>query len=351
MEIELNTRFLETLLQAVGPSGFEQAAAKVWRAEAEGFADRVWGDAAGNTYAQLNPGGSPRLMLAGHVDEIGVIVTHIDENGLVYLAGLGGWDPEVLVGQRVRFLGRSGQVLGVVGKKAIHLQKKEDREKAVRLEDLWVDIGTDSREATLERLEVGSVGVIDQPPRYLDGRRLVSRAIDDRIGAFVVLEALRHLAARGVEAEVTAVATVQEEMSFAGAMTSAFHLRPEQAIVVDVTHCTRQPGVEKKKAGQAELGKGADLSVGPYVHPELFARLRALAEAQGIPYTVSAHAARTATDADAVALSREGVPTAVISVPNRYMHSPSEMIDLGDVEAVVSLIVAYASSARPIAGR
>lgn len=351
MQVELDLSFLEELLSSVGPSGFEGEARKVWRSAAEAFADEVWEDTSGNVYAQINPGKSGRLMLDGHIDEIGLIVTDIDEKGWVYVQGLGGWDPQVLVGQRVRFRGKRGEVIGVVGRKAAHLLKEEDRKKAVRLEDLWVDLGADRREEVLADLEVGSVGVLDQPLKYLHGRRIVSKAIDNRIGAFVVLEALRHLRDAGAQVEITAVASTQEEVSGAGAMTAAFRLKPKQAIVVDVTHCTRVPGVEKKTAGQAELGKGPDLSVGPYLHPELVRRLRALAEREGIPYTVSVESSHTRTNADAIALSREGVPTAVVSVPNRYMHSPSEMVDLGDVEHAVRLIVGFGLELTEITGR
>ncbi len=351
MQVELDLSFLEELLSSVGPSGFEGQARKVWRAAAEAFADEVWEDTSGNVYAQINPGKPGRLMLDGHIDEIGLIVTDIDEKGWVYVQGLGGWDPQVLVGQRVRFLGKRGEVVGVVGRKAAHLLKEEDRKRAVRLEDLWVDLGADDREEVLADLEVGTVGVLDQPLKYLHGRRIVSKAIDNRIGAFVVLEALRHLRDAGAQVEVTAVASAQEEVSGAGAQAAAFRLKPKQAIVVDVTHCTRVPGVEKKTAGQAELGKGPDLSVGPYLHPEMVRRLRAVAEREGIPYTVSVESSHTRTNADAIALSREGVPTAVVSVPNRYMHSPSEMVDLGDVEHAVRLLVGYGLELREIAGR
>ncbi len=351
MQVELDLAFLEELLAAVGPSGFEGEARKVWKRAAEAFADEVWEDTNGNVFAQINPGKPGRLMLDGHLDEIGLIVTDIDEKGFVYVQGLGGWDPQVLVGQRVRFLGKKGEVLGVVGRKAAHLLEEEDRRKAVRIRDLWVDLGVDAREEALAYLEVGSVGVLDQPLRYLHGRRIVSKAIDNRIGAFAVLEALRHLRDAGAQVEVTAVASAQEEVSGAGAGTAAFRLKPRQAIVVDVTHCTRVPGVEKRVAGQAELGKGPDLSVGPYLHPELVRRLRAIAEREGIPYTTSVESGHTRTNADAVALTREGVPTAVVSVPNRYMHSPSEMIDLGDVERVVRLVALYGLELEEIRGR
>ncbi len=344
MKPELNLNFLEELLGAVGPSGFEDEAARVWVREAETFAEEVWRDAHGNSYARIRPGGGPRIMLAGHIDEIGLIVTHVSDEGFVYVEPLGGWDPQVLVGQRVRFLGRKGQVLGVVGRKPVHALEPDERGKAVKLKDVWIDVGAADKKEALEALEVGSVGVIDQPLRYLMGRRVVSRAIDNRIGAFVALEALRRAQELGGEAEVVAVATVQEEIGAWGARTAAFRLEPDTALVVDVTHCSKQPGVDPKQHGEVALGKGPSLAVGPYAHPGVLARLRALAAEHGIPYVLEAHGRWSGTDADEIAVTREGVPAAVVSVPNRYMHSPSEMIDLGDVEHTVELMARYAAA-------
>lgn len=344
MKPELNLNFLEELLGAVGPSGFEDEAARVWVREAETFAEEVWRDAHGNSYARIRTGGGPSIMLAGHIDEIGLIVTHVSDEGFVYVEPLGGWDPQVLVGQRVRFLGRKGQVLGVVGRKPIHALEPDERDKAVKLKDVWIDVGAVDKEEALEALEVGSVGVIDQPLRYLMGRRVVSRAIDNRIGAFVALEALRRVQELGGEAEVVAVATVQEEIGAWGARTAAFRLEPDTALVVDVTHCSRQPGVDAKQHGEVALGKGPSLAVGPYAHPGVLARLRALAAEHAIPYVLEAHGRGSGTDADEIAVTREGVPSAVVSVPNRYMHSPSEMIDLGDVEHTVELMARYAAA-------
>ena len=342
MDVQLNQEFLTALLQAVGPSGFEDDAAGVWMEEARTFADRVERDTHGNAYATINPGGSPRLLLAGHMDEIGLIVNHIDEKGYVYVKGLGGWDPQVLIGQRVRFKGLQGDVLGVVGRKAVHLLEENERKKAVKLKEIWIDIGAKDGEEAKQHLEVGSVGVIEQPVVRLLNGRLVSRAVDNRIGAFTVLEALRHMRASGVTAEVTAVATVQEEIGLKGAFTSAYRLNPDTALVVDVTHCTDQPGMDKKQMGESPLGSGANLTVGPQVHPKVLQRLRDLAKEHDVPYTLAASTRYTGTDTDAIFITREGIPAALLSIPNRYMHSPNEMIDLHDVEAVVKLMTLYA---------
>jgi len=336
--------FLKRLLDAPGPSGFETAAARVWRAEAEGFADAVDVDVAGNSSATLGSGG-PRVMLAGHVDEIGVMVTHVDEDGFLYIDGIGGWDPQVLVGQRIRFLTRKGPVVGVVGKKPIHLMKQEEKDKAIKLQELWVDVGAKDLDAATERgIRVGDPGVVDCTLVELGGGLIASRAADNRIGAFVVLEALRELAAgERPGAQVVAVATTQEEIGYhgGGARASAFALEPAVAIAVDLTFSSCAPGIEKKQVGDHKLGSGPVLSRGSAIHPLVFERLAETAEQEGIPFTIQASPRSTSTDADAIYLQRAGVATAVVSVPNRYMHSPNEVVALDDVDATVRLLAAF----------
>jgi putative aminopeptidase FrvX len=351
MTSERSYSFLERLLDAPGPSGFELPAARIWRAEAETVAERVDADVTGNSIATLNPGGSPRVMLAGHIDEIGLIVTHVDEDGYLYVDGIGGWDPQVLVGQRVRVLGAGGEVLGVIGKKPIHLMKGDEKEKASKLTDLWVDVGARNRADTGERgVRVGDPAVIDARMVRLANDRIASRAIDNRIGAYVVLEALRALAGRGdpLEAEVNAVATTQEEIGYqgGGARTSAYRLDPAVALVVDVTFATDAPGIEKKQTGEHKLGSGPVLGRGSVVHPLVFERLVEVAERESIPYTIQANARFSSTDADAIHLSRAGVATGIVSVPNRYMHSPNEIVALSDLDATARLLAAFVADLR-----
>jgi len=339
--------FLERLLDTPAPSGFEAPAARVWRAEARSFADRVAADVSGNSAAILNPDASPRIMLAGHIDEIGIMVTHIDDEGFLYFDGIGGWDPQVLVGQRVRLLGREGPVPAVVGKKPIHLIKGDEKEKASKLEDLWLDVGAAGRDAVQARgLRVGDPGVIDCGLTRLGADLIASRSIDNRIGAFVVLEALRLLHANRPAAQVAAVATSQEEIGYSGggARTSAYSLDPQVALVVDVTFATDSPGMEKKELGEHKLGGGPVLTRGSASHPLVFERLLSTAERAGIACTIAASPRYTSTDADAIYLSRRGVPTGVLSVPNRYMHSPNEMISLADLDATARLIAAFCRS-------
>ncbi len=332
--------FLKRLLDTPGPSGFESAPARVWRDEASQFAE-VRGDVSGNSIAEVNPTGSPTIMLAGHIDEIGLIVTYIDDEGFVYIAPIGGWDPQVLVAQRVRFMGRDGDVLGVIGKKPIHLIKQEEREKASKFIDLWVDIGAASKEEAEAVIRVGDPGVLDARMLELPNDRIVSRSIDDRIGAFVVLEALRRYAENPGSAHVVAVATTQEEIAYrhgGGALVCASCIGPQMALVVDVTFSSDHPGLEKKELGDHKLGGGPVLTRGSIISPVVFSLLEKTAEAHSIPYSVQAAGRDTSTDADAIHVAREGVATGLVSVPNRYMHSPNEMVSLRDLDAAANLL-------------
>jgi putative aminopeptidase FrvX len=340
--------FLKQLLDTPGPSGFEVRPARVWRERARTFAD-VRGDVVGNSIATINPKGSPTIMLAGHVDEIGVIVTYIDDDGYLYISSIGGWDVQVLVGQRILFLGRNGDVIGVIGRKPIHLIKTEEREKASKITDLWVDIGASSRAEAEARVAVGDAGVIDARAFDFPNGRLVSRSIDNRIGAFVVLEALKRYAEKPGAARVVAVATTQEEIAYhgGGALAGAVGVGPQAAIVVDVTFATDHPGVEKKEYGDHKLGSGPVLARGSIISPIMFSLLRDTAEKEGIPYTVHAAGRDTSTDADAIHLAREGVATALVSVPNRYMHSPNETISLEDLDRTATLLAATCRAIGP----
>ena len=342
--------FLKHLLNTPGPSGFETAAARVWREEAKRFADSVEADVSGNSIAGLKGSGGPRVMLAGHIDEIGVMITHIDDDGFLYFDGIGGWDSQVLVGQRIRILARNGDVVGVVGKKPIHLMKGDERDKVSKITDLWIDIGAYKRAGVKEKgVRVGDPGVVDTPFVDFGNGLIASRSIDNRIGAFVVLEALRLMANQRPAAYVAAVATTQEEIGFysgGGASTSAFRIEPDVALVVDVTFSTDAPGVEKKEVGDHKLGGGPVLSRGSASHPLVFERLAEVADRENIPFTISAAPKWTSTDADGIFLSRAGVATAVLSVPNRYMHSPNEMVDIKDLEATARLIAAFCADLK-----
>jgi endoglucanase len=277
------------------------------------------------------------------------MVTHIDEEGYLSFDTIGGWDHQVFVGQRVLLLGRARQITGVVGKRAIHLMEKEDREKVSRVEDLWIDIGAQNRAEAQARVRIGDPGVLAAGVLEVPNGRLVSRCIDNRIGAFVVLEALRLLATQRPQASVTAVATTREEIAATGggARSSANRLEPDVAIVVDVTHATDYPGIEKRKHGDYRLGGGPALARGASVSEMVFEMLVEAAEAEQIPYSIEAASRDTHTDAEAIFNAHRGVATGLVSVPNRYMHSPNEMVALEDLDRTARLLAAFARKLNP----
>ena len=332
--------FLKRYMETICPTGFEEEASRVWREEADKFADRTWVDQHGNSFAVLNEKGSPRIMLAGHADEIGLMVTHIDENGYLYFTGLGGWDLQVLPGQRVRIKTKSGIVLGVVGRKAIHLLDADERKKVVKMEDLWIDIGAKDRKEAEKLIAIGDPGVLDYEYAELRNGLVTARGFDDRIGAFVVLEAARLAAKMKPKAAIYAVATVQEEIGVRGAETSAYGIDPQVGIAVDVGFATDTPGMtkEKKRIGDAKMGGGPIVTRGPNVNTPLFDRIVKTAKTSDIPIQIHAYPRPTGTDARAIQVTRAGVATGLIGVPSRYMHSPSEVVHLDDVESCAKLI-------------
>jgi putative aminopeptidase FrvX len=367
---------LRDLLAAHGPSGYETAPAAVWLAAAQAFGAQVQTDIVGTPSARVATKGAPvgtgsgaggddadaremagasairprRLVVMGHIDEIGLIVTHIDDEGYLWFREVGGWDAQILVGQRVVLATRGAgegrgerEVRGVIGKKPIHLLRDEDRKKVAEVRDLHIDIGAKDGKQARELVRIGDVATIDAEALELPNGRLASRALDNRLGSFVALEAARLVAQTGGGAwELVAVAAAQEETTFGGSRTSAFSLAPQAAIVVDVTHATDAPGIDVKEAGKHELGSGPVLSRGSTLNPRLFELLHDTAQREELAFTVEASGRNTGTDADAVHLSRGGVPTALVSIPLRYMHSPVELVQLGDVHACARLIAASA---------
>lgn len=338
--MDLKLDLLRQLLKTPSPSGDEAAAAAIWRSHAETFADEVRSDVRGNTLAVLK-GGAPRILLDGHIDEIGLMVSYIDDAGFLFVVEVGGWDPQALVGQRVVVQGRNGPVQGVIGKPPIHLLKGEARTQVREINELWIDIGARSKAEAQALVRVGATAVIDAPPLELPNGRLVSRGLDNRIGAFVVLEALRALAQERPTPTVAAVASVHEELGGAGAQVAAFDWEPQVALVVDVTYTTDDPDGNKREWGEVGLGTGPVLSRGAANSPVLYEMLCDVAEQHQIPYTLQVTASRTGTNADVIHRLRGGIASAIISIPNRYMHTPSEMIQLGDVEQTIQLITAF----------
>jgi len=339
---------LERLLTTAGPSGQERAAAAVWR-EAAAPVGEVSSDVLGSSWVRV-PGtaGGPSLALVGHIDEVGAVVTHLGDDGLAAVRPLGGFDPHVMLGQRVDVLARSGVVPGVVASRYQKRKRGEDR-KPLDYDDLFLDVGAKDGEELRELIRPGDAVVWHGAPLALHGDRMASRSFDNRIGCYVALEAARRIAERGGgPGDVIAVAAVQEEVgNFAGSRTTAFATEPDVAIAIDVTRATDIRGGDHDDEGKIVLGSGATLTRGPTLHPDVFERLHETAEAEGIPFTVEVTRGNTWTDADAVYLSRRGVPTGLVSIPLRYMHSPIETVDLGDVEQAVRVIVAFALTLEP----
>jgi endoglucanase len=340
---------LRSLLTAPGPSGYEAAASAIWREAASSFAE-VEGDTLGSSTARVaGTREGPTLAILGHIDEIGLMVTHADENGFLYFMRVGGWRPEILAGQRLELVTRNGPVLGVVGRKAPRPLRRGEDFPRIELEDLHIDIGARSREEALELVEIGDVAVIAGEPVELANGRIASRSLDNRLGAYVALEGARRVAdAGGAPGDVVAVAAVQEEIGdFSGARTSVFALEPQVALAVDITGATDLPGGDPKIDGEAVLEAGPILNRGSTIGPKVFELLVEAAKAEGIPYAVNVSAGHTHTDMDAAYLSRAGIATGLISIPIRYTHSPVETVALEDVEAAIKLVAAFAARLEP----
>ncbi len=337
-------QLLDALLRAPGPSGHETGPARVWRDSVAAFSDDVRSDRVGSSVVRV-PGTAGGLTLAviGHIDEIGVHVTHIDDEGYLRFGEVGGWDPIQLVGQRVKLTTRGGEIPGVIGRKPIHLIRGDERDKAPKIKDLHIDIGAANSDEARTLVRIGDVGVIDAEPVSLPNDRIVSRSLDNRVGSYVAAQTARLVAqAGGAPGDVFGLAVAQEETTFAGARTSAFGLEPDIAVVVDVTHATDQPGVELGPMTKHPLGSGPVVARGTTLHPVVCELLHETAEELEMAFTVESLGRGTGTDADAVHATRAGVATGLISVPLRYMHSSVELAAISDIEAAATLIAAFA---------
>jgi putative aminopeptidase FrvX len=336
--------FLDDLLRAHGPSGHEDPAAAVWRRYAESFAT-VEGDVVGNSYARVGPADGPAVLLLGHLDEIGLIVTHIldrgSDAGLARVRPLGSWDPQVLVGQHVQVRRADGGIVpGVIGKGPRHLLTASDMTTASKLEDLWLDVGARDASDAAKLISVGDTIVVDRPPRMLANNRIAGRAMDNRTGAWVVAEAARRAAEIGLSVPVIAGAPVIEETLGDGARVMAHRTAPVVSIVVDVTHSSDVPTIDPGQTGRVLLGHGPVLTRGLGLHPGLYERLAATAITHQIPVQLEAmHVTKsTLTDVDGALDALAASAVALVSIPLRHMHSPSEVASLDDVDACAELI-------------
>jgi endoglucanase len=341
-------RFLEKLLNTPSPVGHEARGQRVWLDYAGKFADETYTDAYGNAVAVFNKGGSPRLMLAGHADEIAMVVNYISSDGFIYVKKLGGVDPAITKAQRVSIHTRKGPVRGVVGNVAPHLTKQSKDKKAPEIHELFIDIGVSSKKDAEALVRIGDpITLVDQF-EMLRGDLAISRAFDNRIGTFAVAETLRLLreSRKKINAEVCAVSNIMEEIGLLGARQIAYALKPDIALVVDVTHATDYPTVNQQQHGEVSIGKGPTLTHGGCNHPEIVARLEELAHAERIHLQHEAQSATSGTDTDVIFWTRGGIPSALISLPNRYMHSPVELVSLRDLEQIPRLMFAFATGLK-----
>jgi putative aminopeptidase FrvX len=341
--------FFKAIVNAPSPSGYEEPAARVYRDYTASFADRVTTDVHGNVAAILNPDAGMKIMLAGHMDEIGFIVHYISDDGLLYFSPIGGHDSVIPIGQRVWIHGKQ-RVPGVIGRKAIHLLKDEERKKKPEIDDLWIDVGAGSRAQVEEVVSLGDVVTYQYEFEMLMGDRAAARGFDNKMGSFIVAEALRLLKEDGgldPGVGVFAVATVQEEIGLRGARTSSFGIDPQSGLAVDVDHAIDYPTVSKTKHGQADVGKGPTVNRGANTNPVVFEMIKKACADGEIPYQVKARGGGTGTDGNAMQLNRAGMAVGVVGVPIRYMHTPCELLCLEDVENCAKMMAGYCRLVKP----
>lgn len=338
--------FLLDLLGTSSPSGYEFEAQSVIEKYVAPCAESVKKDVLGNRIATINSKGSPKVLMTGHMDEIGFIIRHVSKDGFLFFDTIGGHDVGLISGRKVRILTEKGYVYGITGRRAIHLLTAEERKQMPKLHSLWIDIGATSKEEALKKVSVGDVAVYDNEPFYLDNGFLCARGIDDRGGAYVIQEVLRRLSKEKIVASLTSVATTQEEIGTRGAVTATYGVHPDVGIAVDVGHATDFPDGDSNKLGEFKLGAGPILTRGPNISPVVFEKLKSCAERLKIPYQMEAEAGPTGTDARVIQLSREGVATALVSIPLRYMHTPYELASLDDIEWTIQLLTEFVRSLK-----
>ena len=345
---EQSLDFLRTLVNTPSPTGHEVRGQRVWLDYARQFAEETFSDAYGNCVAVLNKGGSPRLMLAAHADEIAMAVNYISDDGFIYVRKMGGVDAAITKAQRVVIHSRNGAVKGVVGNVAPHLMREEEDPKPPKIHDLFIDIGVNKRKDAEKIVRIGDPITLADEFDLLRNDLAVARAFDNRIGTFAVAEALRLLKESKIKlhAEICAVSNVQEEVGLLGARQIAYSLKPDVALVVDVTHATDYPTVSKAQHGDVKIGGGPALTHGGCNHPEVVARLETVAKAKKIPLQHEAMSSTSGTDTDVIFWTRGGIASALISLPNRYMHSPVEVVSLKDLEKIPELLAAFAQSLK-----
>ena len=336
--------FLESLLTTPGVSGYEESVQQVVRDYVADVADDVRTDLHGNFIATGNPGSGLRLMFDGHCDQLGMVVSHVDDSGFLYFQTVGGWDPQQLVGQRVTIWTDGGEVPGVISRKAIHLLTDDEKKKVVEVKDMWIDIGAESEDDARSAVAIGDPVTVQLGFQEMRNGIANAPAMDNRTGVWVVFEAFRRAMEKGVACTLVAASTVQEEIGLRGARTAAYGIDPHVAIAVDVTHATDCPSVDKRQRGAIDLGKGPVILRGPNINPRVRARLHDVAVDQEIPRQVAALGRAAPNDSNALQITRAGVATGLVQIPNRYMHSAVETVSLSDLDHAADLLAGFAVS-------
>ncbi len=344
---EQGLNFLKRLLETPSPSGYERPLQDVVRQYVTPFADRITSDVHGNLIASRNPDAPLRIMYAGHCDQIGMLVTQIDDSGFIYAETIGGWDPQQLIGQRMTIWSEHGAVPAVIARKPIHLLNDQERKQVVKLEELWLDLGAKDKEEAASVVRIGDPITLELGFQALRNQLANGPGMDDKTGLWVVMEALRRVESDKLQCAMHAVSTVQEEIGLRGAKTSAFEIAPHVAIAVDVTHATDCPTIDKRQRGEISLGKGPVIFRGPNMNPVVTDRLMEIGKRHEIPFQLAAIGRATPNDANSLQISRGGVATGLVAVPNRYMHSAVETVSLTDLDQAADLLARFAMDLRP----
>jgi putative aminopeptidase FrvX len=340
-------KFFQNILETPSPSGYEQPVQQLVREYAKSFADEINTDFHGNVIVGCNVDAPLRVMFAGHADQIGLLVTHISDQGFIYTNTIGGWDPQQLIGQRMTIYTASGPVPAVISRKPIHLLDQDERKQVVKLKDMWLDIGAKNKEEAAEIVKIGDPVTLELGYQEMRNGTANSPGMDDKTGLWVAMEALRRAKQKGLNVAVFAVATVQEEIGLRGAATSAYGVNPQVGIAIDVTHATDCPTIDKTQEGDVKLGGGPVIYRGPNMNPIVVDRLRQAADDADVPIQLAASGRGTGTDANAIQLSRAGVAAGLVSIPNRYMHSAVEMISLSDIDAAADVLAMFVHKMKP----
>ena len=341
-----NLNFFKSLVESHGVSGFEQEVQNIYREFVQPYSDKVETDIHGNVYAIKNGKSDFKLMICGHADEVGLMINYISDNGFVYFKPVGGIDPTILPGQRVDIFHKKNKIRGIIGRKAVHLISPSERNNAPKISDLWIDIGAKSKEDAEKKISIGDYVTFSSGMEILNDDIIVSKSTDNKVGVYIAGMLLKELKDEEIDINLFSVSAVQEEVGLRGSTTSAYNIKPDAAIIIDVTHATDYPGITKSKSGEISLGKGPAIAIGASINPKIYEMLVKTCEENKIDFQIEPTPSRSGTDTDAIQISRGGVATGLLSIPNRYMHTPGEVISLKDVDDTVKLLLNFVKNLK-----